>query len=81
MWLEAEVVEILEEMIRWKSTQPFVSVPEALDQFIQDNNYVNQWIEMESDSLAPHGAYTKNEREDIHSFLVDLYAYIQKNQK
>lgn len=52
----------------------------ALDEMVKvfahpiqnQNQQVVQWIELESDKLAPPNSNTSNDREHLHRFLVDL---------
>ena len=41
----------------------------------------SHWIEIESNKLAPPGSMSQNERENFHSFLVELSKYILRPQQ
>ena len=46
----------------------------------QSKKLIHQWIEIESDKIALKDTMTRNDRENLHRFYLELYGAVQQNQ-
>jgi hypothetical protein len=67
MWYNGTVENSTEEMIR-------CVIPS--DERNQQQSTTSHWFELESNLLAPSGSQTKNDKEILQRFYVELSAFV-----
>lgn len=65
-WISGKIDIATEEMIK-------CTVNSEME---PNRNPTSHWFELESNSLAPAGSQTRNDKEILHKFYVDLAQYI-----
>ena len=86
LWYQGTINIALDEMVKCIA---------VLNQNVSQHSFINliyikcqqnpqqqvvQWIELESDKLAPPQSITGNDREHLHKFFVELSGYVVRGQ-